>query len=118
MFFEFFNHDLNRLSWTEYEIRDEINHIRHIFIYANQFQDLVSPLTKVAQISKRRKEFVSLIVLRSGIPLQSLRQFHSQYRLKIADRIFLVLPLLVSELLTFNVNCSLNDDSCEAGEIL
>ena len=35
-----------------------------------------------------------------------------------ADRIFRVLPLLVSKLLTFNVNCSLNDDSCEDGEIL
>ena len=39
-------------------------------------------------------------------------------RLNIADRIFPVLPLLVSELLTFNVNCSLNDVSHEAGEIL
>ena len=27
---EVFNHDLNRLSWTEYEVRDEINQIRHI----------------------------------------------------------------------------------------
>ena len=33
MFLEFFNHDLNRLSRTEYEIRDEINHIRHIHLY-------------------------------------------------------------------------------------
>ena len=32
MFLEFFNHDLNRLSWTECEIRDEINHIRHIHL--------------------------------------------------------------------------------------
>ena len=36
MFLEFFSHDLNRLSWTEYEVRDEINHIG-MFIYANQF---------------------------------------------------------------------------------
>ena len=28
------------------------------------------------------------------------------------------MPLLVSELLTFNVNCLLNDDSYETGEIL
>ena len=34
------------------------------------------------------------------------------------DRIFAVLPLLVSELLTVNVNCLLNDDSYEVGEIL
>ena len=27
MFLEFFNHDLNGPSWTEYEVRDEINHI-------------------------------------------------------------------------------------------
>ena len=32
MFLEFFNHDLNRLSWTEYEVRDEINHIRYIYL--------------------------------------------------------------------------------------
>ena len=44
--------------------------------------------------------------------------FISGYRLNIADRIFPVLPLLVSELLTFNVNCLLNDDSREAGEII
>ena len=31
---------------------------------------------------------------------------------------FPVLPLLVSELLTFNVNCLLNDDSYDAGAIL
>ena len=35
MFLEFFNHDLNTLSWTEYEVRDKINDIRHI--YAHQF---------------------------------------------------------------------------------
>ena len=29
-----------------------------IFIYASKFQGLVSPLTKVAQIYKRRNEFV------------------------------------------------------------
>ena len=35
------------------------------------------------------------------------------------DRIFTVLPLLVLELLTFNVYyCLLNDDSYEVGEIL
>ena len=33
MFLEFFNDALNRLSWTEYEIRDEINHIRHVHLY-------------------------------------------------------------------------------------
>ena len=42
--------------------------------------------------------------------------------MNIADRIFPVLPLLVSERLTFNVNCLLNDDpdddSYEAREIL
>ena len=32
MFLEFFNHDLNRMSWTEYEVRDEIYHIRHIHL--------------------------------------------------------------------------------------
>ena len=32
MFLEFFNHDLNRMSWTEYEVRDEINYIRHIHL--------------------------------------------------------------------------------------
>ena len=42
----------------------------------------------------------------------------SEYKLNIADRIFAVLPLLVSELLTFNVNCLLDDDSYEFGEIL
>ena len=30
MCLEFFDHDLNTLSWTEYEVRDEINNIRHI----------------------------------------------------------------------------------------
>ena len=30
MFLEFFNDDLNGVSWTEYKVRDEINHIRHI----------------------------------------------------------------------------------------
>ena len=38
--------------------------------------------------------------------------------MNIADRIFPVLPLLVSELSTFNVNYLLNDDSYRAGEIL
>ena len=56
MFLEFFNHDLNRPNWTEYEVRDETNHIRHI--YASQFLGLFSPLTKVAQISKCRNESV------------------------------------------------------------
>ena len=37
MFLEFFNHDLNRLSWTEYEVRDEINHIRHIHFLGSGF---------------------------------------------------------------------------------
>ena len=32
MFLELFNHDLNRLSWTEYQVRDEINHVRHIHL--------------------------------------------------------------------------------------
>ena len=32
MFLEFFNDALNRLSWIEYEIRDEINHIRHVHL--------------------------------------------------------------------------------------
>ena len=32
MFLEFFNHDLNRLSCTEYEVREEINHVRHIHL--------------------------------------------------------------------------------------
>ena len=27
-----FKHDLNRLSWIEYEVRDEIDHIRNITI--------------------------------------------------------------------------------------
>ena len=36
--------------------------------------------------------------------------FTSEYKLNIADRIFPVLPLLVSEVLTFNVNCLLKDD--------
>ena len=39
-------------------------------------------------------------------------------KLNIARRIFPVLPLLDSELLSFNVNRLLNDDSYEAGEIL
>ena len=30
MFLEFFNDDLDGVSWTEYEVRDEINYIRHI----------------------------------------------------------------------------------------
>ena len=30
MFLEFFSHDLNRLSWTEYEVPDKFNHIKHI----------------------------------------------------------------------------------------
>ena len=34
------------------------------------------------------------------------------------DRIFAVMPLLVTELLTFNVICSLNNDSYEVIEIL
>ena len=38
--------------------------------------------------------------------------------MNIVDRIFPVLPLFVSELLTSNVNCFLTDDSYEAGEIL
>ena len=46
--------------------------------------------------------------------MQSLCQLFvpitSEYKLNIADRIFLVLSLLVSELLTFNINCLLNDD--------
>ena len=33
MFLEFFNHDLNRLSWAEYEVRDEFNHFRHIDLW-------------------------------------------------------------------------------------
>ena len=37
MFLEFFNHDLNRLSWTEYEIRDEINHIMHYSFVQTSF---------------------------------------------------------------------------------
>ena len=44
--------------------------------------------------------------------------FTSEYKLHTEDRIFQVLPLFVSELLTFNVNHLLNDDSYEAGEIL
>ena len=39
MFLEFFNHDLNRLSLTEYEIRDEINHIRHIHLCKPVFKN-------------------------------------------------------------------------------
>ena len=38
--------------------------------------------------------------------------------MNIVDRIFPVLPLLVSELLTFNVSCLLNDYSYKAGEII
>ena len=44
--------------------------------------------------------------------------FTSEYKLNIAERIFAVQPLLVSELLTFNVNCLLNNDSYKVGEIL
>ena len=32
MFLELFIQDLNRPSWTEYEIHDEINHVRQIHL--------------------------------------------------------------------------------------
>ena len=38
MFLEFFNHDLNTLSWTQYEVRDKINHIRHIHLCKTSFR--------------------------------------------------------------------------------
>ena len=74
MFLEFFDNDPNRLSRTEYKIRDEFNHIRHIHL-CKPVLESGFPLTKVAQKRKRLNEFVSLIVLRSGVQLQSLRQF-------------------------------------------
>ena len=66
MFLEFFNDDLDRLSWTEYEIRDEINHIKHVHL-CKPVLGSGFPVDQGRQISKRRNEFVSLIVLWSGI---------------------------------------------------
>ena len=77
------------------------------------------PLTKVAQTSKRRNEFVfPWLFFGREFNCSLCANFTSEYKLNIADRIFPFLPLLVSELLTFHVNCLLNDDSYEAGEIL
>ena len=42
----------------------------------------------------------------------------SESKSNTVDRIFPVLPLLISELFTFNINRLLNDDAYEAEEIL
>ena len=67
MFFEFFNHDLNRLSWTEYEVRDEINHIRHIQ-FCKPVLGSAFPVDQGRANKETSKQIrVSLIVLGSGI---------------------------------------------------
>ena len=112
MFLEFFNDDLNGQN-TRYEMKLII---LGILINTHQFYFPIDESCAGKQKSKRI--CVSLIVLGPEFNCSLCANFISGYKLNIAHRIFPVLPLLVSELLTFNVNRSLNDDSNEAGEIL
>ena len=64
MFLEFFNHDLNRLSWTEYEVRDEVNHIGHIHLCKRKQVNVETNLC-----------FSDCFSVRNSI-VQSLRPFH------------------------------------------
>ena len=69
MLLEFFNHDLNRLSCTEYEIRDEINHIRHVHLCKPVLGSGFPIDQGRANKQTSKRICISLIVIGSGIQL-------------------------------------------------
>ena len=116
IFLDIFDHDLNNLSRIEYEERNEINHVQHVYLFKTV---LVSWLIAVAQTNERRTEFVfPWLFFGSEFNCGLFANFTSESKLDIADGMFPVFPLLVWKVLIFNINRLLNDDSHEAGEIL
>ena len=70
------NNDLNRLSWTEYEVREEINHITHIHSCKPVLRSLFPRWPRSHKYVNVKTNLCFFIVLCSGIHMQSLRQFH------------------------------------------